>query len=48
MRQFEETEEQARLGRELSEVLAEFSDPQGLTELGYDPVRRLFMGARVA
>ncbi|MGZ2360711.1 hypothetical protein LRE75_29200 [Streptomyces sp. 372A] len=44
----EEAEEQARLRRELDELFVEFTEPQGLADLGYDVGRRLFVGARVA
>ncbi|MFI2672563.1 hypothetical protein ACH5AU_23885 [Streptomyces albidoflavus] len=48
MRQYEEAEEQACLRRELAELLAEFNEPQHLSELGWDAGRHLFVGARVA
>ncbi|MER5632185.1 hypothetical protein [Streptomyces nitrosporeus] len=48
MMQHEEAEEQARLRRELAGLLDEFTEPQGLADLGYDVGRRLFVGARVA
>ncbi|WP_236246447.1 hypothetical protein [Streptomyces sp. CC210A] len=48
MRQYEEMEEQARISRELAELLDDQSTPQGLDELGYDPHSRAFRGERVA
>ncbi|MEU3045828.1 hypothetical protein ABZ705_04705 [Streptomyces sp. NPDC006984] len=48
MRQYEEMEEQARLGRELAELLDDQTTPQGLHELGYDPHSRSFRGERIA
>ncbi|MFD9424640.1 MULTISPECIES: hypothetical protein [unclassified Streptomyces] len=48
MRPYEETEEEARLRGELVALLDEFTEPQGLSNLGYDVGQRLFVGARVA
>ncbi|MEU0739278.1 hypothetical protein [Streptomyces sp. NPDC006134] len=48
MRQHEEAEEQARLRRELRELLDDFTTPQGLGDLGYDPHARFFRGERIA
>ncbi|WP_143660011.1 iron-containing alcohol dehydrogenase [Streptomyces sp. WZ.A104] len=48
MRQYEEVEEQARISRELVELLDDLGTPQGLGELGYDPHSRSFRGERIA
>ncbi|MEV5136229.1 hypothetical protein AB0K71_15835 [Streptomyces syringium] len=48
MRQFEEMEEHERLGRELGDLMQEFTEPQGLGELGYDLHARCFRGERIA
>ncbi|MFF4701118.1 hypothetical protein [Streptomyces chattanoogensis] len=48
MRQHEEMEEQARIWRELVELMDDFTTPQGLREIGYDPHARFFRGERVA
>ncbi|WP_181143720.1 MULTISPECIES: hypothetical protein [Streptomyces] len=48
MRQYEEMEEQARICRELGELMDDFTTPQGLREIGYDPYARFFRGERVA
>jgi hypothetical protein len=48
VRLYEEIEEQARICRELVELLDDFTTPQGLGELGYDLHARFFRGERVA
>lgn len=48
MRLFEEVAEHKRLARELMELLDEASEPEGLTELGWDGESDSFKGRRIA
>ncbi|MFF4528205.1 hypothetical protein ACFY1P_02935 [Streptomyces sp. NPDC001407] len=45
---YEEEAELVRLAKELGDLFAEFTEPQGLGDLGYDTLGGFFRGEQIA